>query len=79
MKKEDYMKLSKERLAELLEERDNTPTYIPYYPQIAQPTKPCWAPDGVCTNPFRDCIGCPKTWDTGGVFTTTTNTIVKKD
>lgn len=29
MTKEDYMKLSKERLAELLEERDNEPKFIP--------------------------------------------------
>jgi len=60
MKKEDYMKLSKERLAELLEERDNQqnvqPTYVPTIPYEL----PCWHKDGVCTNPYRDCINCPK-------------------
>lgn len=31
---------------------------------------PCYAPDGICTNPHGDCINCPKrgtggTWSTG--------------
>jgi len=65
MKKEDYMKLSKERLAELLEERDNQqnvqPTYVPTVIQTNPYEFPCWNKDGVCTNPHRDCINCPKT------------------
>ena len=74
MKKEDYMKLPKERLAELLEERDirdnirpipGTIDRIPHVPQ-------CWEPDGVCVNPFRDCINCPKVYGGTGVFTTNT-------
>lgn len=71
MKKEDYMKLSKERLAELLAERDNEPMFIPYpmpTPIISQP--PCYAPDGICTNPQRDCINCPRTGS--GVYSTST-------
>lgn len=23
----------------------------------------CWEPGGVCDNPHRDCIGCPKDWN----------------
>lgn len=77
MTKEDYMKLSKERLAELLVERDNEPKFIPYTipTPISQP--PCFAPDGICTNPFHDCINCPRTGLTGG-FTTTCDTNLKK-
>ena len=54
MTKEDYMKLPKERLAELLAEKDNVPMYIPYNP----PTLLCNG--SVCTNPFHDCINCPR-------------------
>lgn len=25
----------------------------------------CWEPGGVCTNPHRDCIDCPKDWNLG--------------
>ena len=79
MKKEDYMKLSKERLAELLEERDNQqnvqPTYVPTIIQTNPYELPCWHKDGVCTNPHRDCINCPKTHFTDmQQFYTTCNT-----
>lgn len=69
MTKEDYMKLSKERLAELLVERDRQ------LPIIVQPFSskiiPCYAPDGICTNPQRDCINCPKTYGINTTITTT--------
>lgn len=46
-----------------------------------QPTSvngtPCYAPDGICTNPCRDCINCPKR-GTGGTWSTSTN-ISKND
>ena len=73
MKKEDYMKLSKERLAELLEEKDKESRYVPSYPPIivSNPNPPCYAPDGICTNPQHDCVNCPRT---GGGGTWTTNT-----
>jgi len=57
MTKKDYMCLPKERLAELLVERDNAPSFIPYF-QIYKPH--CWEPGGLCTNPMRDCINCPR-------------------
>jgi hypothetical protein len=55
MTKEDYMKLSKERLAELLVERDSKPV-IPISIETYCP--PCYG-SGPCTNPFHDCINCP--------------------
>ena len=75
--KEDYMKLPKERLAELLVEKENRqPMVIPAAPNQL----PCCTPGGVCTNPFHDCINCPKPWGDSGVITrTTTNTTFKND
>lgn len=67
--KEDYMKLPKERLAELLVERDLPVTHLPFS-QIV----PCYAPGGICTNPQRDCINCPKRGTNIGVITTTNTT-----
>lgn len=71
--KEDYMKLPKERLAELLVEKDNPfpqPTiYIPFNKTI-----PCYDPDGICTNPQRDCINCPRCGTNIDVITTTDTT-----
>lgn len=41
-----------------------------------QPTSvngtPCYAPDGICTNPFRDCINCHKRGG-GGTWSTNIN------
>ena len=67
--KEDYMRLPKERLAELLVELDGkilqiTPSIPPESPSIPiMPTKPSgWGCDGtICTNPQMDCINCPRT------------------
>ena len=66
MTQKDYMCLPKERLAELLVERDNAPSFIPYFP-IYKPH--CWEPGGLCTNPHMDCINCPRKI-TGGFNTT---------
>lgn len=69
MTKEDYMRLPKERLAELLVERDRQlPISIPPFERIITP---CYAPDGICTNPHRDCINCPRQFGTSEVITTT--------
>lgn len=35
---------------------------------------PCYAPNGICTNPQMDCINCPKR-GAGGVWSTSTNKI----
>ena len=70
------MKLSKERLAELLEEKDNESRYVPSYPPIivSRPNPPCYAPDGICTNPQHDCVNCPRTGGNGYTWTTNTKT-----
>lgn len=70
MTKEDYMHLPKERLAELLAERD-THHRIDYIP-TDRFTLPCYAPGGICTNPFKDCINCPKQFGDGTTTITTT-------
>ena len=70
MTKEDYMFLSKERLAELLAERD-AQHRIDYVP-VERFTLPCYAPNGVCTNPYKDCINCPKQFGDGTTTITTT-------
>ena len=76
--KEDYMRLKKERLAELLVERDNEPTieFLPA-PLPTMPTTPsgfgCDAT--ICTNPHRDCINCLRHYySSSAPFTTTFNT-----
>ena len=45
-------------------------------PNVPTPL-PCYAPNGICTNPQRDCINCPKR-GTGGTWSTSTN-ISKND
>lgn len=62
--KEDYMRLPKERLAELLVEMGSQqiePIQIP-----VMPTTPSgWGCDGVhCINPQMDCINCPRRYST---------------
>ena len=75
MTKEDYMKLSKERLAELLAERDREPAVtMPYTPDLR-----CYEPDGLCMNPQMDCVNCPRRYVGGAHWTTTTNHTTKED
>lgn len=60
--KEDLMKLSKERLVELLLQTQDTPDATqPWrvFPYPITDNVPCWAPGGWCSNPQRDCIDCP--------------------
>ena len=80
MTKEDYMRLPKERLAELLAERDSAPPAI-INPLITLPRPQCWEEGGTCSNPFHDCVNCPRRGSSGGIvtktegtYTTTTNT-----
>lgn len=40
-------------------------------PNVPTPL-PCYAPNGICTNPQRDCINCPKR-GTGGTWSTNTS------
>lgn len=87
MTKEDYMKLSKERLAELLVEKDmNTVISRPQLetnpiPREYDPRSLCGF-GGYCTNPNFDCIGCPGCFPPSGsqIRTyTTTGTINTED
>ena len=72
MTKEDYMRLPKERLAELLVERDKSVQPLIRIMPTDSPRLQCYEPGGTCINPFRDCINCPKTFGgDGGTFTTT--------
>lgn len=75
MTKEDYMRLPKERLAEMLVARDNEPTvrYIPFQSQRLK----CFESGGVCTNPLIDCNDCLKRF--GDDTTITTHTILKDE
>ena len=54
-------------IADKMVDRVYPPTYI----------TPCYAPNGICTNPQMDCINCPKRGD-GGTWSTSTN-ISKND
>lgn len=73
---EDYMCLPKERLAELLVEKDRKsvvppipePQPVPFVVPSVQP--PCFSDNGICTNPHHDCINCPKIYSTGGQWST---------
>jgi hypothetical protein len=59
------MRLSKERLAELLAERDLRTWQIPEW-------KPSCYEGGPCTNPFHDCVNCPRQFNSDGTYTTNT-------
>ena len=78
MTKEDYMKLPKERLAELLVEMEKSLLPVIQMPPqtiIHQEARPlCYEPGGTCTNPQMDCINCPRK-NTGGTWTTNTGTM----
>ena len=49
-------------IADKMVDRAYPPTYV----------TPCYAPDGICTNPQMDCINCPKR-GTGSTWSTSTN------
>jgi hypothetical protein len=76
--KADYMRLPKERLAELLAERDARQNMTPAPSTIPTYVQDCFG-GGPCTNPFRDCINCPHK-DSSAVRTTiNTGTYEKQD
>ena len=59
--KEDYMRLPKERLAELLVEMDSHPIQDMREIPVMPTPKTKWGCDGtICTNPQMDCINCPR-------------------
>ena len=50
-------------IADKMVDRVYPPTYV----------TPCYAPDGICTNPQMDCVGCPKHRSSGGSWSTNAN------
>lgn len=60
MTKEDYMRLPKARLAELLAERDALQEKNPRYVPLQTWQHPCSDPSWPCTNPQHDCVNCPR-------------------
>ena len=79
MTKEDYMRLPKERLAELLAERDARDKLLSVPPISVQSYEPDCFHGGICTNPFHDCINCPHKDNTGGITTINTRTYAKHE
>lgn len=73
--KDDLMKLSKERLCELLLEEWNKDTSASK--EILVPfSQPDWKDcihGGPCTNPFHDCVNCPRQFTGGTISTDGTN------
>ena len=78
MTKEDYMYLPKARLAEMLVERDKQITQQPINVPYVQIDNSCPNTGGLCTNPFRDCINCPKRGYTWGTYETTSTAKIDK-
>ena len=68
--KEDYMRLPKERLAELLVERDKITT-VPYVSTPNILIENLCPYGGLCTNFHKDCVGCPK--QTHQIYVTNAN------
>ena len=68
------MRISEEEYFILLEcvlGEEKPKIYSPTTP-LKTPTLQCYEKDGICTNPFKDCINCPKTTfhsDGAGTFT----------
>lgn len=72
--KDDLMKLSKERLCELLLEEwsKKEKTLKPFdFPSLGRDD--CYH-GGPCTNPFHDCIDCPRLFSGNGTTISTDGT-----
>lgn len=72
--KQNLMRLSNERLAKILVEmmKELQITHIP------APFEPLCLNGGECTNPFRDCINCPRQ-STISINTTTGTSTSKEE
>ena len=76
--KDDLMKLSKERLCELLLEElaKNENAIKPFdFPSFGRDD--CFH-GGPCTNPFHDCVNCPRQFSGNGTTITTDGTNLNK-
>ena len=57
----DNGKISGEEALTLIKAIDKSVPYPLILPTInPSDTTPCWSEGGICTNPYRDCINCPK-------------------
>ena len=75
MTKEDYMRLPKERLAELLVERDKSVQPLIRIMPTDSPRLQCYEPGGTCINPFHDCVNCPRLQRGTGTWVSTSNKV----
>lgn len=67
--KDDLMRV-RERVMHLIIIDDKLDKIV--FPTTQSP--PCYAPNGICTNPQMDCINCPKRGD-GGTWSTASNKV----
>ena len=78
--KDDLMKLDKERLCELLLEEWSKDTsaskeiIVPF----SQPDRNDCYHGGPCTNPYHDCINCPRIFSGNGTTFSTDGTNLNK-
>ena len=75
---EDYMKLSKRRLAELLVERDNQPN-VSYVPWWLGQSKVCPYTGLECSRILQDCYNCQHFRGNTFYYTTTDHTEFKEN
>lgn len=71
--KEDLMKLSKDRLAELLLEEWSKKDALKQFEFPSLGIGDCYN-GGPCTNPFHDCINCPRQFSGNGTTFSTDGT-----
>lgn len=72
LSEEDYMVI-----LEGIWESEMKPVQLQSFPfNIPAYQLPCYSRDGICTNPQKDCINCPKQGNYGSTWTTDT---FKKD
>ena len=65
----DFCHVVQEELTEFVEEIHKEKENV-VYPQIIKTRPMCYEDGGTCTNPFHDCINCPKIFSSGGTNTT---------
>lgn len=66
-------------ILEAIWDSEMKPIQIQSFPFVPAYQLPCYHPDGVCINPQKDCVNCPKQGTYGFTWTTNTNTTIKKD
>ena len=62
-------------ILEAIWDSETKPIQIQSFPFVPDYLLPCYHPDGVCINPQKDCVNCPKQGSYGSTWTS--NTIKK--